>query len=81
MSIIDSSITQLKQLTETEQCAFSLLITTGRDGVDMLQQGLVAISSNADCRTDTIFGKFVSENSTCVTSAAGDKFTCVVSSN
>jgi hypothetical protein len=59
-----------------------LCLTTDRGaGVKDLQQGLVAISSNENCRADTIFGKFVSENSTCVTSAAGDKFTCLVSSN
>nr|CAH0113085.1 unnamed protein product [Daphnia galeata] len=58
-----------------------LCLTTDRAGVGILRQGLVAISSNENCKQDTIFGKFVSDNSTCVTSPTNNKFTCVVKCN
>ena len=44
-----------------------------------LEQALVSISANGDCRADATFGQFVSDNTSCVTSAAVDKFTCTVS--
>jgi hypothetical protein len=44
-----------------------------------LREGVVTISAIADCRADTTFGQFVSENSTCVTSANNNQFTCQVS--
>ena len=46
-----------------------------------LREGIVTISATADCRADTTFGQFVSENTTCVTSTNNNQFTCQVSLN
>jgi hypothetical protein len=44
-----------------------------------LGEGVVTMSAIADCRADTTFGQYVSENSTCVTSTNNNQFTCQVS--
>jgi chymotrypsin/suppressor of tumorigenicity protein 14 len=44
-----------------------------------LQQAKVSIWSNGDCKGDETAGRYVTENTTCITSATGDKFTCTVS--
>ncbi|XP_046457647.1 transmembrane protease serine 11D-like [Daphnia pulex] len=41
-----------------------------------LQQAKVSIWSNGDCKGDATAGRYVTENTTCITSATGDKFTC-----
>ncbi len=60
---------------------FLFQMTVKADAVSTgdLEQGLVVISSNENCRADTTFGQYVSENTTCVTSENNNQFTCQVS--
>ncbi|XP_046458167.1 chymotrypsinogen A-like [Daphnia pulex] len=46
--------------------------------IKVLQQAKVSIQSNGDCKTDTTVGRYVSDSTTCITSATTNKFSCVI---
>jgi len=53
-------------------------IGSGTGTATNLKQAKVSILANADCKSDATVGKYVSDNTTCIYSASGTVYTCVI---
>lgn len=51
------------------------------DKSTVLQQARVTLMPNSECKVDPTIGKYVTDNSLCITSDDNDKFTCPVCIN